>query len=87
MNMSLKVVVSAAARGGFRRGEPGESHRGSTDRLRRLVYRLKSQWRQALRRERGCGCTALYSYDIQSYFRNFDDGCCLDERVSPLAPR
>lgn len=80
----------------FRRGVKMECHGGGggggggSDFLRQLICRFKSQWKQALRRERSSTSSALYSYayDIQSYSQNFDDGTnCLDEHLSPLAPR
>ncbi|GMY06246.1 hypothetical protein FCV25MIE_01485 [Fagus crenata] len=39
--------------------------------LRQLLWKFKSQWKQAFRRQRS---SAQYSYDLHSYSLNFDDG-------------
>lgn len=39
--------------------------------LRQLVWKFKSQWKQALNQQRS---SAQYSYDLHSYSLNFDDG-------------
>ncbi|CAL5432583.1 unnamed protein product [Camellia sinensis] len=82
---SRRITCSGSAIG-FQRRAQVEIHHGSCAfLLGKLICRLKSQWKQTLRWERRTS-TVLYSYDIQSYSQNFDDGC-LDEHISPFAPR
>uniref|UniRef100_A0A5K1CV98 Uncharacterized protein n=1 Tax=Nymphaea colorata TaxID=210225 RepID=A0A5K1CV98_9MAGN len=42
---------------------------------RRLVWRIKAQWRQAMRAHKQ---RVKFSYDIYSYCQNFDDGVRYD---------
>ncbi|CAN0885657.1 hypothetical protein LINGRAHAP2_LOCUS15179 [Linum grandiflorum] len=45
---------------------------------KKLVYKFKSQWKQAAIgfQNKDKSPSAKYSYDIQSYSLNFDDGLC-----------
>lgn len=77
---SCSTVSSYVSTG---RKSPTRLKRGSYL-FRHLIWRFKSQWKQALRWERN---TVQYSYDPGSYSKNFDDGCSQDDHLSPLAPR
>ncbi|KAL6978729.1 hypothetical protein U1Q18_020395, partial [Sarracenia purpurea var. burkii] len=80
LSLRLRRIVARGGSAviGFRRRAQAECCRrpGSVV-LRRLIRRLKSQWKQAVSWERTNA--GLYAYDVRSYSLNFDDGCCLDE--------
>ncbi|OMP03199.1 hypothetical protein COLO4_10585 [Corchorus olitorius] len=46
--------------------------------LKQLMWKLKSQWKQAMKMQRNT--SRQFSYDLHSYSLNFDDGFCHDQQ-------
>ncbi|CAN1292469.1 hypothetical protein LINPERPRIM_LOCUS21585 [Linum perenne] len=43
---------------------------------KKWVYKFKAQWKKAIGWKKSSTTPSQYSYDIQSYSLNFDDGGC-----------